>query len=124
MYAEKRCASTKVQILPPEDLAAVVVGVKVHVESIYIAVALVVDDNSCGGGALSLAVGIGLCAFDPLGVLGHVVVGREPHVAGHLIQVQRCQGLGGPRDFLVVYARRRGVEEGLEIGGVVRVVRV
>jgi hypothetical protein len=72
---------TKVQGIPPQDLAAVVVRVEVHVEGVDDAVSLVVHNHGGRHGVGCGAAAVGLGAFYPGRVLRHVVFGCEVHIA-------------------------------------------
>jgi hypothetical protein len=101
---------------PAEDFAAVVVGVKVHVEGVDVAVAFVGDDDGGSDGVVGFAVGVGFGALDPVGVLGNIVVGGEVDVGAELVDVVLGEGLGRPGDFVEVDLRSGVVEEDFDVG--------
>ena len=82
-----RVQLTKIQCLPTNYITAVIVGVKVHVKRIHVAVTLVVYDDCRGHSSVRLPFAVRLGAFDPFRVLSHVVVGSEPHIGAHLVDV-------------------------------------
>jgi hypothetical protein len=106
---------TEVQKALSEYISAIVVGVKVHVESINVAVAFVIDDNSRRCCPASLSGCIRLCPFNPLRILGHVVIGCEPHVAAHLVDIGGGKRLGGTGDLIEVNAWGGVVEKRLYV---------
>jgi hypothetical protein len=115
---------TEVEGGPAEHFAAVVVGIKVHVEGVDVAVAFVVDDDCGGDGIVGLAIRVGFGAFDPVWVRGHVVVGGKKDISTELINVVFGEWFGRPRDLVEVDLGSGVVEEDLEIGGHVLVLRM
>jgi hypothetical protein len=113
---------TEVECGPSEDFAAVVVGVKVHVEGVDITVALVVNNDGSGDGIVGLAIRVRFGAFDPLWVRGHVVVRGKKYICTELVDVVLGEWLRGPRDLVEVDFGCGMVEEDLEVGGHVLVV--
>jgi hypothetical protein len=106
---------TKVQKALSEYIAAIVVGVKVHVESINVAVAFIINDDSRRCRPVSLSRCIRLGAFDPLRISGHVVIGGQPDVAAHLIEIGGGERLGGTGDLIEINPRSGVVEERLYV---------
>jgi hypothetical protein len=119
-----RDGGTEVERTPTKDVSPVVVRVKVHVEGIDVAVALIVHDDCSGDGVISLAAGVWFRAFDPFWFGGHVVVRSKVDVVAELVDVVLGQGLGRTGDFVEVYARRGVVEEQLDVRGEVFVLGV
>jgi hypothetical protein len=115
---------TKVQLVPAQHFTAIVVGVKIHVERIDIAVAFVIDDDCCGDCTVRLAIRVWFGAFDPLWILGYVVVGSEVHITTKLVDVVLSKWLGWARDFIKVYSRSRVVEKGLDISRHILIIGV
>ena len=65
---------TEVELAPSKYVTAIVVGVEVHVEGIHIAVSFIVHNDSRGSCSFGLSLSVGFCAFDPCGILRHIIV--------------------------------------------------
>lgn len=85
---------TEIKFFDPEDVAAVVVGVEVHVECVDDAVAFIVDDDGGRDGVVGFPTAVGLGAFEPGWVFGYVVFGGEPDIVSELVDVVEGQWIG------------------------------
>jgi hypothetical protein len=72
---------TKVQGIPPQDVAAVVVGVEVHVKGVDDTVSLVIHNHGSRHGVGCCAAAVGFGTLYPGRVFRHVVFGREVDIA-------------------------------------------
>jgi hypothetical protein len=82
------------------------------------------DYHNCRSCAIGLPGRIRLVTQDPRGVGGYIVVRGEPDITAKLVDIGGGKGLRGTRNFIKVHSRSGVIEECLDVGWQVLIVRV